>query len=151
MSLQITMRDADIGDTSFLLQLRRQTMNAYLEKSGMSTSDENHMLRIELGFDSAQIIQVDGKDSGLLKCIRKERDWELVQIQLLPALQGTGIGGLLIRQLLDEAQDAGASVRLSVLKTNPARGLYERLGFVVTDESDKSFNMVYPSPSDKAG
>ena len=153
MTFHITERGATLDDIPFLLQLRHQTMNAYLEKSGMSTSDENHMRRIELGLDAAQIIQVDGKDSGLLKCIRKGRDWELVQIQLLPVLQGSGIGALLLKQLLDDAQEAGASVCLSVLKVNPARNLYERLGFVMSDETDQSFNMVFipPSAANKKG
>jgi ribosomal protein S18 acetylase RimI-like enzyme len=140
------MRDAGTGDISFLLQLRRQTMNAYLEKSDMSTSDENHMKRIELAFDAAQIIQINGKDVGLLKCVRGGREWELVQIQLLPELQGTGIGTRVIKELLVEARTSEASVRLSVLKVNPARELYERLGFVVIDENEKSFDMLC-SPS----
>jgi len=36
---------------------------------------------------------------------------------------------------LEEARHTGQSVGLQVLKVNPARSLYERLGFLLTDET----------------
>ncbi|MCK7490372.1 MAG: GNAT family N-acetyltransferase [Comamonadaceae bacterium] len=59
------------------------------------------------------------------------------RVQLMPAWRGAGIGGRLIAGLLDEARACGVRVGLSVLKTSPAAlALYERLGFVVTDECE---------------
>lgn len=69
-------------------------------------------------------------------------DWELVQIQIAPAWQGAGIGSHLVRALLEQARQAGAVVRLSVLKANPARQLYERLGFAVVAELDHAYEMA---------
>jgi ribosomal protein S18 acetylase RimI-like enzyme len=59
----------------------------------------------------------------------------------LPSHQGAGLGTLLLYSLLGEADAARAPIRLRVLRTNPARRLYERLGFAVAGESATHFLM----------
>ena len=52
-------------------------------------------------------------------------------IELLPSHQGHGIGGRLIRTILDEARSQGKAVGLNVLDVNRrAYALYRRLGFI---------------------
>jgi ribosomal protein S18 acetylase RimI-like enzyme len=43
--------------------------------------------------------------------------------------------------VLDEARRSGKPVALQVLKVNPARRLYERLGFSVTGENETLYFM----------
>jgi ribosomal protein S18 acetylase RimI-like enzyme len=62
------------------------------------------------------------------------QEWVIIDIALLPDYQNQGIGTYLIQQFLKEAALSGASVRLSVLLSNQARRLYERLGFEVIAE-----------------
>ena len=63
----------------------------------------------------------------------------IVDISLFPAQRGSGIGGTLIRHSLAEAAALGRGMHLHVMRTNPAaRRLYERLGFVVTDDTGAS-------------
>lgn len=140
--MQLTKRKATSVDIPFLLELRRSTMSPHLVASGMSASDAGHMKRIELEFESAQVLELNGQLVGLLKIVRQASNWELLQIQLIPALQGKGVGASLIHELLAEAGQLGANVHLSVLKSNPARRLYERLGFVLTGENEHSYLMV---------
>lgn len=59
----------------------------------------------------------------------------LIDIALLPEYRNQGIGSILLRGLLTEAAAVGSSVRLQVLKGNPARELYARLGFLTTAEN----------------
>ena len=141
--MQLARRKATSADIPFLLELRRSTMSQYLEASGMSTSDAEHMKRIELEFESAQILELGGQPVGLLKTVRRESDWDLLQIQLDPMLQGKGVGATLIRELLAEARQLGATVHLSVLKSNPALRLYQRLGFILAGENEHSYRMVH--------
>lgn len=75
MEIQLATRRATFDDVPFLLDLRRQAMNPHLEKSDVSLSDGAHRKRIDLAFDSARVIQIDGKDAGLLKCIRGAHEW----------------------------------------------------------------------------
>jgi len=92
-------------------------------------------------FECAELLLQDGVPAGLLKVARDGSDWQIIQIQLIPELQGRGLGAELLSEVIAEAVAAEATLRLSVLKANPARALYERLGFVVEGESDNQYNM----------
>lgn len=54
-------------------------------------------------------------------------------IAVLPDFIGQGIGTQLMKYLLKEARKVYPAVMLSVRKSNPARHLYERMGFEVVD------------------
>ena len=66
---------------------------------------------------------------GRLILDRGEREFTLVDVALLPAHRGAGIGTGLIQDLLKEAAAEGKPIRLHVLTSSPAKRLYERLGF----------------------
>jgi len=66
---------------------------------------------------------------------------ELVDLHLLPEYQRQGIGSYVIKQLIARAQQQQIAVRLEVLKVNPARTLYERLGFTVIGETATHYVM----------
>ena len=56
-------------------------------------------------------------------------DW-IVQVGVTPAARGRGLGAALVREALGRMQAAGATEAwLDVNVDNPARRLYERLGF----------------------
>ncbi|MBV9873629.1 MAG: GNAT family N-acetyltransferase [Verrucomicrobia bacterium] len=141
MQSEVTLRPANQGDMPFLLDLRQQTMNPYVIASGLTPSTEELLQRILFRFDCARIVQLAGEAVGLLKVARDGKDWYLIQIQLRPAFQGQGLGSQLIRSVIDEALTEGASLSLHVRKVNPARRLYERLGFIVVEESTHAYKM----------
>ena len=138
---QNTFRLANREDMPFLLDLRQQTMNPHLLASGVTPSVAEHERRILFRFDCAEIIELGGGAIGLLKIVRDGKDRCLIQIQLKPGLQGQGLGTQLIQSLIDEARKAEASLSLQVLKANPARRLYERLGFAVLTETTHAYPM----------
>jgi ribosomal protein S18 acetylase RimI-like enzyme len=55
--------------------------------------------------------------------------FHVLDISLLPTLRGQGLGRCLLQGLLELATARQQPVSLSVELTNPARRLYERLGF----------------------
>lgn len=59
----------------------------------------------------------------------------VLDITLLPEARGQGLGGLLLRELMAEAQQRGTPLTISVELHNPARKLYERLGFTPQGEA----------------
>lgn len=138
-----TLRPATPDDVPFLLDLRHQSMDAVLLASGHTLSDQAHLQRVQYAFEWAHIVQLAGVPVGLLKVVRTAPVWELVQIQLAPSVQGQGLGEQLLRTLMAEAMAAGASVKLGVLKVNPALHLYERLGFIVIGETDDAYHMLF--------
>jgi ribosomal protein S18 acetylase RimI-like enzyme len=143
----LTLRPATEADIPFLLELRRQTMTAHQVASGAEASERERHERVLYRFECAQIIERDGAPVGIFKLTRDAKDWHLVQIQLTPALQSHGIGRRLIEKVIAEASAAQASLRLNVLRSNPARRLYERLGFRVVSEGNHDFEMRLPTPA----
>jgi ribosomal protein S18 acetylase RimI-like enzyme len=125
------------------ITLRQQTMDAHLFASGLVSSVEEHLQRVLYRLDCAQIIQLAGEAVGLLKVSRDDGDWCLIQIQLRARSQGQGLDRQLVQSVIDEARKAGATLRLGVLKVNPAFRLYQRLGFTVVGESIYVYEMRF--------
>jgi ribosomal protein S18 acetylase RimI-like enzyme len=132
--------DADVPD---LLALRHRTMDPHFQSAGLIYSEQDHLARIGLRFDCAQLICRDEQLIGLLKLVKEGEVWELIQLQLAPEVQGAGFGTQLLQGILQEAQLARAAVQLSVFKTNPAQYLYQRLGFIIHSESEHSYEMLW--------
>lgn len=89
-----------------------------------------------------QIIQADGRDAGMIEVEECSDHVFLARIEILPELQNRGIGTAVIRSLLASAAAQGNPVLLQVLRPNPARRLYARLGFVVTAETATHYRMT---------
>ncbi len=78
------------------------------------------------------IVDVDGVPAGRLYVQRWPKEIRLVDIALLPEFRGRGVGTELIQAaLLRSRHGPERAVTIHVEIFNPARGLYERLGFVV--------------------
>ena len=125
------------------MSLRKVTMNDYLEKSGFPTDEKSYLDRIHYCFDAAHIVFFVDEPIGLFKFYLDTPCWHVVQIQILPEYQGKGIGTKLLKNLQSQAFKKDQFVRLSVLKPNPAKILYQRLGFIVQAESEIDFTMQY--------
>lgn len=139
--MKLSRRPATEADIPFLLALRQETMDGHLVASGVAIDDASRHARVMHHFECADILLDGDEPVGLLKLLRSPGEWEIVQIQLAPALQGRGIGRSLLRKILAHAARAGVSVSLSVLKANPAKHLYEELGFEVFGEDAHEFHM----------
>lgn len=80
------------------------------------------------------IILENDERVGRLIVNRTPSSLTLVDISLLPVARGRGIGTRVLNELLDEARGLAKPVHLHVEITNPAKRLYERLGFFTEDE-----------------
>ena len=81
------------------------------------------------------IIEQDRLAIGRLYVDRREDEIRIIDIALLPEYRGKGIGGGIMRTLIDEATGANRSVTIHVEHNNPAMRLYQQLGFShVSDE-----------------
>ncbi len=92
------------------------------------------------------VIVLDGEDVGRLYVARLAGEIRLMDIALLAGHRGRGIGGALVRALLEEARRDGCFVTLHVEDHNPARRLYERLGFVKAGEEGIYTRMRWTPP-----
>ena len=64
-----------------------------------------------------------------------------------PDFQRQGLGEQALQTIIDAADAQGLPVSLAVLKANPAKRLYDRLGFAVVSETDIEFLMTRPGRS----
>jgi ribosomal protein S18 acetylase RimI-like enzyme len=140
----LSLRQATQDDVPLLMELRRATMLAHLRSAGAPDDDASLLARVQYRLEDARLAYLDDEFVGLFKThpLEDENAWMLVQVQIAPARQGQGWGAALIRRLLDRAGSEGRSVMLHVLKTNHARRLYERLGFVIEGETENGLEYV---------
>lgn len=75
------------------------------------------------------VIEMNQAPIGRLYIDRGPDDIRITDISLLPEFQGRGIGRMLMEEILDEGRATGKRVTIHVEHYNPARRLYDRLGF----------------------
>ena len=75
------------------------------------------------------IVERDGEPVGRLYVDRRAGEIRVIDIALVPEHRGRGVGGRLVRDVLQQGTEAGLPVTLHVEPLNPARRFYERLGF----------------------
>lgn len=78
---------------------------------------------------SFQVVEIDGHAAGRLYVDRRPAEIRLVDIALLPGFRRLGAGTRLIGDLQREAGAVGVPLTIHVERFNPARALYDRLGF----------------------
>jgi ribosomal protein S18 acetylase RimI-like enzyme len=78
------------------------------------------------------VIELEGRPIGRLYVDRGD-DIRITDIALLPDFRGRGIGRMLMEEILAEGRSTGKSVSIHVEHDNPARRLYDRLGFQHVD------------------
>ncbi|PBC01382.1 GNAT family N-acetyltransferase [Mesorhizobium sp. WSM3860] len=96
------------------------------------------------------LVERAGEAIGRLYVERWPSQHRIIDIAFLPERCGKGFGTALLNDLIDEAAAVGKAVSIHVEKNNPARRLYLRLGFVVTEDKGVYDLMARPAP-DEAG
>ncbi len=150
--MTISLRPFRADDQDFLFKLYASTRQQEVSAWGWSVAQQEAFLRMqfnaqqrsyEMAYEGAehQIVVLDGATIGRIMVLREPEAALLVDISLLPEYRGHGIGGGLIRNLIEQCDKDKVAVRLQVLKTNPAARLYERLGFRKTGEDELYFQM----------
>ena len=74
------------------------------------------------------IVTAASEAAGRLIVARSDQEILVIDIALLPRYRSAGVGGILVRRLLAEAEEAGLPLRCHVEQANPARGFWEHLG-----------------------
>jgi ribosomal protein S18 acetylase RimI-like enzyme len=137
--MEINFRQIEAKDFEFLWRLHNAALKDYVAQTwGWNDEHQRQMFEREFSADKGKVIVFKGKDAGFLWIIERETETFLVSIRLLPEFQNKKIGTKIITDLLAKSEKP---VTLQVLKINPARRLYERLGFEIVGETETHFLM----------
>jgi ribosomal protein S18 acetylase RimI-like enzyme len=89
------------------------------------------------------IIEAAGTAVGRLYLGGDSEELRLIEISLLPERRGGGLGAAILRDVQAQARAEGRFVSLHVEPANPARRLYERLGFVAVESRPNAIRMEW--------
>ncbi|HEY8907814.1 MAG TPA: GNAT family N-acetyltransferase [Rhodoferax sp.] len=117
MELALTDWDAATCDAFVRMQFHAQT-TYYQQQWPLS---EQSVIKVDL--------QGDAKRVGRLWVDRRSEVIHVLDIALLPEWCGQGVGSLCLTRLMHEGVQSGRALTIQVEQGNPARRLYERLGF----------------------
>jgi ribosomal protein S18 acetylase RimI-like enzyme len=148
----LTRRPARPGDFAFFLDLARDALGPYVEPIwGWDEAVQLAFQRRWFAAGGVEVLELDGAPIGCLQVFVEDDHVLLSRIALLPEQQRRGLGTSLLREVTEDAAARGLPVRLSVLINNPARRLYERLGFrVVRIEEPRVFMEWRPTAVDES-
>jgi ribosomal protein S18 acetylase RimI-like enzyme len=142
-----SLRPANEDDINFLWALRQLTMKPYIQESYGWNDDEEYEYATER-LMCTRIIHIGNFDVGIVKIIEFPDHLHLQQIQVHPEWSNRGIGTQIINDLIRQASKKNKTVRLYVLKNNPAKNLYTRLGFTIQEEFNHQQVMQYISKAE---
>jgi ribosomal protein S18 acetylase RimI-like enzyme len=144
----LTVREAMVADGPFLRRLYDSTRAE--ELAGLAWDDRTRRAFLDQQFDAQAagyrhqfpgarflVVELEGAAAGRLYLDDDGPTVYVLDISLLPEHRGGGLGGALLRWVIGDGRPA----TLSVADGNPARRLYERMGFVVVAEQPPYLSM----------
>ncbi|MDF9749630.1 GNAT superfamily N-acetyltransferase [Arthrobacter sp. ES3-54] len=142
-----SLRQSLPSDASWIAELRAQVMRPDLERLGRWDPVRVRQ-RFLTGFHPAHtfVVEVEASAVGVI-AVRPESDEQWIEhFYLAPEYQGQGLGGAVLRHVLEAKRDH-RPFRLNVLQGSPARRLYERAGFV--HEHEDSIDVFLVAETDR--
>jgi len=139
--MRIALRPARLDDFDFCAGLYFSGMEETIRQLKLDMAAQTASLRNRWHVTEVEIITCDGADIGWVQVSLQDDTIYLGQIFIESVFQRRGIGTEIIGGLIGEADRTGRTITLGVVKSNPARSLYERLGFRITNEDDRKFYM----------
>lgn len=139
-----TTRPYEPGDYEFVYELKKLCYHDYVEALwGWNEDDQRRRFAQFMDEGAGEMMFLllqDGQAIGMTNYEFSGEDaLDICNICLLPQYRGRGVGGALLKQYI--AQNTRPVLTLQVYKNNPARRLYERLGFRTYEETDTHYRM----------
>ncbi len=140
----LIQRPAIDADRDLIYQILHASLGPYVVQTFGQWDDAGQRKRFDqvTRTEDHAILELNGQPVGCLCLRQSETEIRLIRLFILPDFQNRGLGTHALTGILATADERGLPVRLRVLRVNPARRLYERHGFVVTDESEAHYTMI---------
>lgn len=140
---RLTTRRASPADFSFVYALHHQEFFAYIDQTwGWQEDAQRKGMRSDFEDFPFQIICWNGQAIGAISAIDQGEAVLLKYLAIRSKYQRRGFGTKLLREVLEQADRRDLPVKLTVLRVNPAKDFYQRLGFAIVQEDDACLQMV---------
>ena len=114
-------------------------MKWYIEKIyGWDTDIQREKTKheIENHKNDMRIIEIDNNDVGVTTFYEENNEYVVGLIIVHPDYRGKGVATNIIKKYIDIAKKNNKNIKIKTYKLNPAKKLYERLGFKIYNEDD---------------
>ena len=154
MSMEFRTLAASADDEPFLRELLRDVrdpefLQLNLPEAGLAQLMDLQYRAQKQGYEQqfpnleSTILWVGPYRVGRMLLSETVDSMRLVDIALLTAFRGTGIGSRILESLCQRAREAGRPLRLSVRRGNRAINLYTRIGFVMRGDNGMDIEMEW--------
>jgi ribosomal protein S18 acetylase RimI-like enzyme len=152
--LAVTTRPMTDDDSMLLFELYASSRADELSRSGWATPQQRSFFRMQAQNQERyfqrhhdhldrRTICINGFSAGRLLIDRAAHALTIVDLALLPAFRGRGVGSLLIRCLLEQAAEENLPVHVEMPKNSPSVATCERLGFRYADDVGDRRHLVW--------
>lgn len=139
--MTLTLRPATSEDFPFCEAIYFTEMDQIMTELGMDKARRRETFKAGWSAAQVQVIALGGSDIGWMQTWPEPDSLYLSQLFIEAPFQNRGLGGEVLARLLRQTDAQGVPTTLSVVKSNPARRLYERHGFALTHEDERKFYM----------
>ncbi|MEC1179522.1 GNAT family N-acetyltransferase [Metasolibacillus meyeri] len=137
---QLKLKTISQEDIPFLFTIYASTRKQEVDKWGWTEEQQNTFLTMQWQAQQASYSQqfpqasqwlILFENNAIGRCIIEDLQQylHLIDLSILPNYQGKGIGTTVLKRLQQMVTQDEKPLCLKVLRTNPAKQLYERLGF----------------------
>jgi len=157
----ITARPIGSADLGFLSELYASTRADEMAQAGWPEAQCRRFLAWQFDLQH-RYYQAHSGDADFLLLLRGDHPigrlyWRegddsasLIDVSLLPAERGRGVGTALMQVITERSDRHGRAIVLHVEPTNPAHRLYGRFGFEVVADNGVYLKMLRPAQADAA-
>ena len=135
--MNIEFRNCEYSDVDFILKLKELCFKWYIEIIygwDINIQREKTIEELDEHINDMKVITLDNKDIGITSFYEEEGLYVVGMIMIHPNYQNKGIATNIINEYIKIAKKDNKRIILKTYKENPARKLYERLGFKLYNE-----------------
>lgn len=144
MSTEVKFRRGDTSDETWLFQLFKVTMQDYIDAAwGWEELLQKEGFITSLPARNFQVLYSGSDNIGCIYLSEKDDHLVLDMILVEPNWQRQGFGQRLIEWAKSQASEKQLTIKLSVIKTNPAVSFHRNNGFETTAEDEHCLKMQW--------
>lgn len=142
--MEYRLRQCEKNDFDLIFTLKKLCMKWYIEMI-YGWNEEIQIKKthneIEKNINNMKIIAVDNKDIGVTIFTKNDDCYCVGLIMIHPHYQNNGIASSIISDYIHIAKKDNKKIIIKTFKENPARRLYERLGFKAYCEDETHIHL----------